>query len=135
MSWSYSGDPSKSPKDEIRFIIGDTINADPILQDEEINFILSDNTSTADAAYAACLRIVARYSRLADTTSGKEKIAYSQKVKQYQQLANILWVDAGNIIIPYAGGVDRADKQSLEKDDSLVQPSFRRGMMDNHRYI
>lgn len=135
MTWSYSGDPSSSPKDAIRFTIGDTISKDPILQDEEINYILAANTSVDDAAYAACLGIVARYSRLADTTSGKEKIAYSQKLKQYRQLADTLWGNAGNTIAPYAGGISVSDSLSLEKDKSLVQPSFRKGMMDNHRYI
>ena len=41
MSWSYSGDPQNSALDECRFLLGDT-NADaPILQDEEIEYIIS----------------------------------------------------------------------------------------------
>lgn len=42
MSWTYSGDPSNSVKDECRFLIGDiNINA-PIMQDEEIEYIISE---------------------------------------------------------------------------------------------
>lgn len=41
MSWSYSGDPTTSQLDECRFTIGDTdINA-PIMQDEEIQYLIS----------------------------------------------------------------------------------------------
>lgn len=42
MSWTYSGDPSNSVLDECRFIIGDTNEATPIMQDEEILYIISE---------------------------------------------------------------------------------------------
>lgn len=42
MSWTYSGDPSTSQLDEIRFIIGDTnVNA-PIMQNEEIEYLIAE---------------------------------------------------------------------------------------------
>lgn len=41
MSFSYSGDPSKSALDAARFLIGDTNKDAPIMQDEEIQYILS----------------------------------------------------------------------------------------------
>lgn len=42
MSWSYSGDPSKSELDECRFLLGDTNEAAPIMQNEEIQYIISN---------------------------------------------------------------------------------------------
>lgn len=48
MSWSYSGDPTSSKIDECRFLIGDTnINA-PIMQDEEIQYIITQAGSNDD---------------------------------------------------------------------------------------
>ena len=41
MSWSYSGDPQNSALDECRFLLGDTNVDAPILQDEEIEYIIS----------------------------------------------------------------------------------------------
>jgi hypothetical protein len=41
MSFSYSGDPSASQLDECRFLIQDTDPSNPILQDEEIDYIIS----------------------------------------------------------------------------------------------
>lgn len=41
MAFTYSGDPSKSKLDWIRFCIGDTNSATPILQDAEIEYILA----------------------------------------------------------------------------------------------
>lgn len=40
MSFSYSGNPMDSLLDEARFIIGDTDESKPIMQDEEIQYIL-----------------------------------------------------------------------------------------------
>lgn len=42
MSWNYSGDPSDSLKDECRFLLGDTDADHPILQDEEIEYIINE---------------------------------------------------------------------------------------------
>ena len=43
MSFSYSGDPSLSKLDECRFLLSDTDENNPILQDKEINFIISES--------------------------------------------------------------------------------------------
>ena len=40
MSCTYSGDPSKSSLDAARFLIGDTDENSPIMQDEEIQYII-----------------------------------------------------------------------------------------------
>ena len=40
MTWTYTGNPSSSPKDMYRFIIGDTLSDEPILQDEEILYVI-----------------------------------------------------------------------------------------------
>lgn len=40
MSYSYSGDPSASALDAARFLIGDTDANAPIMQDEEIQYII-----------------------------------------------------------------------------------------------
>ena len=40
MSWTYSGNPADSPIDECRFLIGDTNEDEPIMQDEEIQYII-----------------------------------------------------------------------------------------------
>lgn len=41
MAWSYSGNPSGSQLDECRFLIGDTNKNLPIMQDEEIQYLIS----------------------------------------------------------------------------------------------
>jgi hypothetical protein len=41
MSWSYSGNPQSSTRDECRFLIGDTNEKMPIMQDEEIDYLIT----------------------------------------------------------------------------------------------
>lgn len=43
MSFSYSGDPSDSALDECRFLLGDTNEGAPIMQDEEIEYLISQS--------------------------------------------------------------------------------------------
>lgn len=40
MSWTYSGNPANSQIDECRFLLGDTNASEPIMQDEEIQYII-----------------------------------------------------------------------------------------------
>jgi hypothetical protein len=45
MAWTYSGDPANSEVDGYRFKVHDTIATEPILQDEEIQYVLDTYTS------------------------------------------------------------------------------------------
>ena len=42
MSFTYSGDPAESKLAECRFLIGDTDDSNPIMQDEEINYLIAE---------------------------------------------------------------------------------------------
>lgn len=45
MAWTYSGDPASSEKDRYRFLVGDTISSEPVLQDGEVQFIIEAYSS------------------------------------------------------------------------------------------
>lgn len=80
MAWSYSGDPSSSLKDTVRFLIGDTTEADPVLEDAEIAYLLDEADDNAHrAAIAACEAAVAKLAREADMSSGVTSISLSQR--------------------------------------------------------
>lgn len=51
MTWSYSGDPNNSELDFYRFSVGDTVEYDGILQDEEIQFILDKYSDHDERMY------------------------------------------------------------------------------------
>ena len=58
MSFTYSGNPETSTLDAVRFMIGDTNPCDPLLQDEEINYLIGQhaNDSSNGPLMAAVFR-------------------------------------------------------------------------------
>ncbi len=131
MSWSYSGDPSSSDKDAVRFLIGDTDTNNQLLQDEEINYLLTTQGSVYAAAAEAAMSIAAKFARLADQTVGDLRISYSQRAEAYKALADSL-SRRGDLkfVEPYAGGISKSDKESVELDTDRVEPAFERGQFD-----
>ena len=62
MGFSYSGDPSKSSTDTVRFLVQDTNSKDVLLQDEEIAFLVNEEGSVEQAAMRAAETIAAQFS-------------------------------------------------------------------------
>lgn len=133
MSWSYSGDPSASTLDEVRFLIGDTDIDDQQLSDEEITYLLAEYESALPAAIAAAEGIAAKYARLVDQKTGDIDVKFSQRAAHYSQLAADLRRKIGILAEPYVGGISVSDTEIDKDDDDVVQPAFEVGMMDNNK--
>lgn len=114
MSWSYTSANLNTTNaigrlNSVRFLVGDTDQSDPQVQDEEIFFALaqtSDDIYTAGSYIAKSL--AAKYSRLVDIElDGELSESYSQLRENYEALAekiNALKIAAGNVSIGIAGG-------------------------------
>ena len=61
MSFSYSGDPSNIVLDEARFLIGDTDENEPIMQDEEIKYIIDTYGTASDASAQKSINNIVSY--------------------------------------------------------------------------
>lgn len=100
MSWTYSGDPASSDRDEVRFLIGDTDANNQLLSDEELDYLIATNPdqgsaySNYKAAAQASLATAAKFSQLMDKTVGSLSIRYSQKQGSYIALAERLMTTA-----------------------------------------
>ena len=131
MTWAYSGDPSVSTKDEVRFLIGDTDTTDQQISDEEITYAIANAGSTKLAAAIVARAIAAKYARFVSKSVGDLSIQYAQRQQHYHDLADILQAE-GNLVsvAPYAGGISVADKTAQESDTDRVLPSFTKGMHD-----
>jgi hypothetical protein len=94
MTFSYSGDPSTSVRNYVRFLLSDTDSTDPLFSDEELNYVIAEWDNDAYDAARECAEIlIARFSRLADSTSksvGDISVSesFSQKIQHYMDLAN-----------------------------------------------
>lgn len=132
MTWTYSGNPSASTRDEVRFLVGDTDTADQLAQDEEIAYAVAQEANARAAAARVARAIAAKFARKADKSVGDLRISYKQQYDNYIALADELTRDAAIYgAMPYAGGISESDKDSVEDDSDRVNPSFKRGMHDN----
>lgn len=133
MTWTYSGNPNGSDRDAVRFLIGDTDNDDPLLQDEEIAYILTLETNVNMAAAKACRAIAATFARKATRKNvGDLSIDYSMRQQNYLDLAKKLESDAAIVLArPYCGGISQSDKDNRNADTDRVTPAFTKNQMDN----
>lgn len=132
MSWSYSGDPSSSDRDAVRFLIGDTDTSDQQLSNEEITWLLTDAGSVHGAAIAAARALLAKFARLVDEAVGPYRISLSQRRDAYASLiADLEKRLALRVGTPIAGGISRARKQTVEEDSDRVVPAFTREQFDH----
>jgi hypothetical protein len=90
MSWTYSDDPASSPRDEVRFLIGDTDPAVPLLTDEELDWLLAANSNTYYAAAQAADSVAAKYGKYVTKTVDGLTITKSERSTNYAALAKRL---------------------------------------------
>jgi len=133
MTWSYQ-DTMPRDIDKVRFYVGDTDVNDQLLSDQEITFALSEAGGNVRRAASLCAtRKAAEFSKLTDLKEGQLSISYSQRSKQMLTIAEAI-IDTSVTLdpaIPFAGAVFIADKQSVEGDTTLVEPSFGVDMLDS----
>jgi hypothetical protein len=91
MSWTYTNNPGGSTRDALRLAVGDNIEGDPRLSDEEVEHFLSlypdsMNLAAAEAAEA----IAARYSSMAVSYVGDLDNSPHLKAEYYLKLARQL---------------------------------------------
>jgi hypothetical protein len=135
MAWTYDlSQLATSKLYQVRYLVGDTLSSDQQVQDEEINFAITQRPSVYGAAAIVCRSLASRLSRQADvvdkdlrTTLSQRAKAYSARAAEYDITAKIR---GGGI--PYAGGLSIADKIQNEQDLDRVQPQFGIGMEDNY---
>jgi hypothetical protein len=127
VSWSYSGNPASSDRDQVRFLIGDTNTNDQLVTNEEIDWALTEGGPYTAAAISA-RAISALFARRADFEVSKDlKVSFSKQAEAYAKLAVTLETKASTVSpTPYAGGISVDDKDTQEADTDRVKPSFKR---------
>jgi hypothetical protein len=132
MSWSYSGDPSLSEADAVRFEIPDTDEASPLVSDEEIAYALEEESGALGAAARCCESLSRKYAMQADVGTGDVKLTYSKAAENLAARAKELRTRAiASNGVPFAGGISAADKKARAEDEDRTQGSFQRGQFDN----
>lgn len=99
MSFTYSGNPASSPRDEVRFLLGDTTAAKINLQDGEIDYLLADGASVTTASIEGARALAARHSAISATSKsvGDLSLSYEhgQTAARFEALADRLRARSG----------------------------------------
>ena len=131
MTWTYSGDPSDSDRDAVRFLVGDTNVDAQKVQDAEIAWTLTEEGNIYLAAAAIATAIGAKFTERVNKSVGDLKIEFSKQRDQYNDLAEKLRLrGATRAGRPYAGGISKDDKRTVRDDTDRVLPAFKKGMHD-----
>lgn len=142
MSWSYdvsdlNTTTSSGRLNSVRLLVGDTDTSDQLVQNEEIVFALSQaNDNVYYAAGWTCRVIAAKFSRMVDTQlDGALQASYSDRAKQYQQLASQVEAQgkktSGKSLGAFGGGISVSDVSVVNSDTDRIKPAFSIGQFDN----
>jgi hypothetical protein len=128
---TYSGDPSSSAKDEVRFWLSD-LNLDrPLFFDAEIEFTTS-LIPNARMAAAQLLELKAgEFARKGDIRVGDVSKAFTKAADSMKKCAQLLREQAVKSAKPFFGGLTISGKQALLERTDDVQPQFFIGQTDN----
>jgi hypothetical protein len=137
MTWTYSGDPSTSPRNYVRFLINDTISTDALFSDEEINYVLAEwSGDEYEAARELAEILIARFARLADSSSksvGDISVSesYSSKITHYKELADSLYKRKLRKYPPRPFANSESLKSTDDRTTTDYNTDFVVGQMDN----
>jgi len=132
-AWSYSGDPSLTPRDTVRFYLQDTNSDDPQMADAELDFLISDwypvTASYINVAAVAADTLSTRYAAEVSVSADSAIVALEQLQDKWAAAATRLRALAArkDIAGPDVGGIDRYD----EPDPNEKPKSFAKGMHDS----
>lgn len=138
MTFTYSGTPSASQRDAIRFLLNDTDSTDVLLQDEEISYLISTWSNTYEAARGGAEVIASRFTRDADNISktvGDISISksFSNKAKEYRALAKSLFEQRMRLSPPTPTINAQAIESTVNRDPFTPTTDFYLGEFDNPR--
>ena len=129
----YGGAPASNTNDALKLLVGDTSTAasGELLSTGECAYFISNYGGVRAAAPYAARAIAAGFADQGDKNVGDLRLAAQQKFEHYDRLASRLEGGAAVIAVPYAGGVSRSDKLSVEQNTDRVSPAFKIGLHDN----
>lgn len=134
MTWTYSGDPTVSQTDELRFLIGDTVEKEPFLENEELDYLINKWLAVQGTMFwvasVACEQIAAKLAREASHSADGVSVALGELQSKFMAQADALRDQHNRILvggIPEGGGINRNEGQ----DPTIAPMIFGTGMHDD----
>jgi hypothetical protein len=106
------------------------LESDPLVQDEEVDYALSEFPDLKIAAALILRAIAAKCTREVSISVGSVSVNAATKAQGYSKLAQEYDPSGvtlgGSLVLPRFGGLEVSEKESLDEDASAVQPAFRK---------
>lgn len=135
MTWSYSGDPSSSTLDEIRFLIQDTNTNEQLLSNEEITYLSTEYGDPYSAAIACVIALIGQAARSSEeskkvadlslTRKLGDRLAQWEALKRHLEQERFRRFPAAPIVNP------NALLPTVEREEEDEGSDFVVGQMDN----
>lgn len=128
VSWSYTPDLlATSPLMQVRLLIGDINEDTPLMQDEEIDYFLTQSAGSYYAAARCCDVLYSRYVQKDSVTVGPLTVNEREKATDFMNLAKILRnraaMEGGTV--PNWGGNSIAEKIAVSEDEDRIGTAAR----------
>lgn len=141
MSFTYSGDPSTSTRNRVRFLLNDTISTDALFADEELDYLITEwGPDIYEICRAAAETLASKFTRLADSshkTVGDLSISlsYGKKAQEFRELANSFLMRRMRKSPPSPWANQDALQNSVDRVVDNYNTEFWIGQMDNPNNI
>lgn len=134
MGWTYRGvfstaASTAAKRDQVRVLIGDTVSTSPQLDDEFIDWTLTQWANVYMAAALCCEALSGKVGQtdVASKSVGDLSISYGERTQRWASKAREYRMQAALGAKPFASGISEGGKTTYTDDTDIVQPFFRRG--------
>jgi len=129
--FTYGNDPSSTPVDAVRFLVGDTNPHRPLLDDREVEWAIAQQPDQNLAAALLAESLFGRFASMADIKVGPVSKSYSKVAELFKSKADQLRAEACKFAVVSFPATHVATKETLARDTTLTEPSFVVGLSDN----
>lgn len=131
LKFTYDGDLSKL-LNRVRFEVGDTNAARPLLSDTEIEGVLViENNDPLLAAAHCCDALEAKFSSIPNFKVGQISKDFGDIAAMFGKKAAQIRQRSCLMVAPSAPAIEVASKEALATDTTLTKPQFSVGQYDN----
>jgi len=128
MTWTFDPTDMSTDLSRVRSNIGDVIEKDPFLTDEQIAVYLAATPDVTMASISAIRTgILPLIARRVDRSGTGYSASRSQMTQHYKDLLRDLELESSNNATSTWGGTSISERETLEEDTDFVPPYFRDG--------
>lgn len=114
----------------VRFTLGDTNPDDFVLDDEELDYILTLSAAVNTASVKACKHAIARIKQDIDSNGAGISVNRSQKIQHFETVLTMLEKDLLGTVSPFLAGASKSERTDLLDNSDWPGVSFEIGQDD-----